>query len=573
MTNFNYSARDYDTIKSDLLARAEKVLPEWTERDPSDFGMLLVDLWAYMGDVQHYYIDRSASEAFLETATQRESVLALANLFDYKPVAVAAATGTVTVANSTASDYTVDKDTLFTARANGKNYLVHAADITTIPATGSAGVNVVEGNLIADEILTDSASGSAGQTYTVAKAGCAPLTVRIEVFEDGVNATPYAYVSSLTSSQAGSRVFTTRTGADNFVEILFGDAVNGLAPPTGATITATYSDCSGLEGNLPANAVTSFAQATGTGITVSSSTALSGGEDAETIASMKQSIPSVIATQNRAVTSDDFVSLARTVPGVAKAAIEYIPVVAGEVKSVTEHGTAAGVATLTIVGHGYQVGDAVRIDGVDDVMQTWEYNGVRRITSVPDVDTITFLTDGTDVTFPVAASGTAFLVTDSTAKMYLQETRSDYLTTADTSQTVDTDLRTDTEAFLQSKALLGVTVTTAATIQWEEIDITAEVFVNAKAITNTVSSAVENALDQLFAFDNVHFGQLLHLGQIHRIILNVPGVDYVVVSKFDTTAGGPTSVQNSLQIADYTLPKKNGTSGYTLTFTGGISTS
>ena len=148
MTTFNYAARDYDTIKSDLLARASRLMPEWTDRDPSDFGMLLVDLWAYMGDVQHYYIDRAAQEAFLATATQRESVLAIANLLDYRPVGRASASGTVTVENTNATAYVVPQYTEFTARYNDKTYTVYAKQAATIPATSSAQVTVGEGAVV-----------------------------------------------------------------------------------------------------------------------------------------------------------------------------------------------------------------------------------------------------------------------------------------------------------------------------------------------------------------------------------------------------------------------------------------
>ena len=96
---FDFASRDYSNIRRDLLARAERTVPEWTDRDPSDFSMVLVDMWAYMGDILHYYIDRAAGESFLDTATQKESVLALANLFDYKPRNRTAARATVYVSS------------------------------------------------------------------------------------------------------------------------------------------------------------------------------------------------------------------------------------------------------------------------------------------------------------------------------------------------------------------------------------------------------------------------------------------------------------------------------------------
>ena len=63
MAAFDYTSRDYNSIRADLLARASEVLPEWTSRDSSDFGILFVDLVAYMGDIFHYYLDEAAKES------------------------------------------------------------------------------------------------------------------------------------------------------------------------------------------------------------------------------------------------------------------------------------------------------------------------------------------------------------------------------------------------------------------------------------------------------------------------------------------------------------------------------
>ena len=135
MAAFNYSSRDFDTIKGDLLARANKVMPEWTDRDPSDFGMLFLDLWAYAADIMHYYIDRAAGEYFLPTATQRESVLALANLMDYIPSGRTSAVSTLTLENiSSTTDYTVPAKTRFIARQDNETYQCYSPLGGTISA-------------------------------------------------------------------------------------------------------------------------------------------------------------------------------------------------------------------------------------------------------------------------------------------------------------------------------------------------------------------------------------------------------------------------------------------------------
>src|SRR5262249_16039348 len=68
-------------------------LPEWNDRSAADFGVLMVDLFAYLGDMVLYYQDRIADQSFLETATDRRSVVNLLRLIGYElapPVAASA---------------------------------------------------------------------------------------------------------------------------------------------------------------------------------------------------------------------------------------------------------------------------------------------------------------------------------------------------------------------------------------------------------------------------------------------------------------------------------------------------
>src|SRR5262245_45136133 len=67
-------------------------LKDWMARDARDFGIGFLDMWAYLGDILTFYQERIANEAFLGTATQRESVLRMAALIDYKLGPGAAAT-------------------------------------------------------------------------------------------------------------------------------------------------------------------------------------------------------------------------------------------------------------------------------------------------------------------------------------------------------------------------------------------------------------------------------------------------------------------------------------------------
>src|SRR3954453_6932873 len=83
----DYTSRDFTAIRSQLVGLAQGFMPEWeTVGEASDFGTLLLELFAYMGDVMHFYIDRTASEAFLGTALRRQSVLYIADMLGYTPI-------------------------------------------------------------------------------------------------------------------------------------------------------------------------------------------------------------------------------------------------------------------------------------------------------------------------------------------------------------------------------------------------------------------------------------------------------------------------------------------------------
>src|SRR5712691_11258402 len=62
-----------------------------TARVSADYGIALLELWAYVADVLTFYQERTFNEALVRTALLRESVLSLCRLLDYKPAPGSAA--------------------------------------------------------------------------------------------------------------------------------------------------------------------------------------------------------------------------------------------------------------------------------------------------------------------------------------------------------------------------------------------------------------------------------------------------------------------------------------------------
>ena len=79
----DYLAKDYASFRQLMLDRLSETMPRWRQRNPSDIGIMLVELLAYTGDYLSYYQDAVATEAYLGTARKRVSVRRHARMLDY----------------------------------------------------------------------------------------------------------------------------------------------------------------------------------------------------------------------------------------------------------------------------------------------------------------------------------------------------------------------------------------------------------------------------------------------------------------------------------------------------------
>ena len=73
------------SVEVEVEGSTLRPLREWTARTSDDYGVALLEMWAYLADILTFYQERAANEAFLRTALLRESVLRLAALLDYEP--------------------------------------------------------------------------------------------------------------------------------------------------------------------------------------------------------------------------------------------------------------------------------------------------------------------------------------------------------------------------------------------------------------------------------------------------------------------------------------------------------
>jgi hypothetical protein len=332
----DYTSRDYQSLREDLISRIQANIPEWDADDPADFGVALVEAFAYMGDLMSYYIDRAANESSLSTATRRASVVALARDLGYEASGYVSATAAVTVVNEADRAISLPKGTVLTASVDANDVQLsipfETTEELTVASTATAIVTCVQGitqrgtNGVGEALGLS--TGLPGQIFEVPDSRVLKESVQVYVF-DGVNYVPWKQVDHIVDYSPLSKVYTVREADIDTVFVEFGDGTSGLIPTSGHGIFAEYRLSDGTLGNVPAGKITQITQvplltpselAILNGfVSVINDTPSVGGSDPEDVESIRFNAAQAFRANSRAVTLDDFQSLALRVSSVGKA--------------------------------------------------------------------------------------------------------------------------------------------------------------------------------------------------------------------------------------------------------------
>ncbi|MBB6253159.1 putative baseplate assembly protein [Nitrospirillum iridis] len=343
----DYTNKDYQSLRQAMLALAHHRLPEWTDQSPADLGMVLVDLFAYMGDVVLYYQDRIANESFLQTAVERRSVLNALRLVGYGLAPPTAASAELTLffkppTLGGATIVTVPGGAQFTSVATAEigpqifEYLGADLDIDlasdqVVPTANGKlayiGLPVMQ-SAVQPTAVIGSSTGEPNQSFALPSTPVILDTLVVEVNEGAgwvtwrrVDSLLYETASDggLTLSRAEDRDYYVEFDEADIARVCFGDGTYGRVPPTATNnIRATWHVGGGSAGNVPANTITTLKTAVPRLAAVSNPAAAAGGTDHEDINHAKSFGPLAFRSGQRAVTLNDYVALAQQAGGVAK---------------------------------------------------------------------------------------------------------------------------------------------------------------------------------------------------------------------------------------------------------------
>jgi uncharacterized phage protein gp47/JayE len=315
-----------------MLTYAGTAFPDWNTGSEGDFGVMMLELFAYVGDIQSFYGDRISQEAYLTTATQRQSLLNISATLGYIPSNGSPSSGIVTFQTSpTGPPVTVPALTQVTSSyssgVSSQPVIFETQALVVVPGDGgTVSAEVLQGETTT-QIVIGTSTAQVGQSFQIPQLGVQDGTVQVFVESaDTPGTAQWTYVDFLVDAGPEDLVFTTSTNQAGNTSVVFGDNVNGLIPGLGLTIYATYRVILGAAGNLTAGAVASiatpitgvFIPLLGDNVTPNSS-AMTGGSDAESNDSIRSNAPAAYRAQYRAVSPQDFSDLAFNIPGVLMA--------------------------------------------------------------------------------------------------------------------------------------------------------------------------------------------------------------------------------------------------------------
>lgn len=120
--SIDYTARDYNSIKTNLINSISDLTEKWTSRDESDPGIILIKLMSQFGDLMSYNLDKQILEIFPNSVTQRKNAQQLFNLIGYKMKWYRSATCKCDIVNTYELGATLAPFTTFTTVNNQITY-------------------------------------------------------------------------------------------------------------------------------------------------------------------------------------------------------------------------------------------------------------------------------------------------------------------------------------------------------------------------------------------------------------------------------------------------------------------
>ena len=349
MSLVNFTNLDFEDIKT-TLREYLKSNSNFTDYDFEGSNLsTILDVLAYNTYITSYNANMVANEVFIDTATLRENVVALARNIGYTPRSRTAATSAISFFVDTSNitprpaSITLRRGTVAASNGvfGGSGGVFCILDDISVPVVnGIAAFNeipIYEGTVV-EKNFTYSARNPQ-QKFILPNPGIDTDLIRVGVKNNSSSTATvkYSLQDNLFYVGSDSKIFYLQEVSDERYELFFGDGFFGKKLDDQNYITVTYLVTNGDSGNgfsqFAFNGRLTYVR-DGNEYTVTEGISLltpeyssRGGSSIEQVESVRKYAPKVYATQNRAVTADDYETL---IPAKIYPDTESISVFGGE---------------------------------------------------------------------------------------------------------------------------------------------------------------------------------------------------------------------------------------------------
>ena len=330
----NFSNLDFDQVKTTLKDYL-KSNSNFTDYDFEGSNLsTIIDVLAYNTYITSYNANMVANEVFIDSATLRENVVALARNIGYTPKSRKAARATVSFFVDTTDvtpkpvTLTLKKGPIASSKGNfgGQSFVFSILEDITVPVVDDIAsfndISIYEGTLLQSNYTYSARNPN--QKFILPNTGVDTelISVGVRQNEFSTASTKYSMHDNLFDIDSTSRVYYIQEINDERYEIFFGDGIFGVALEDQNYITVEYIATNGEDGNGISNftfagklshthnaveyPITSGISLLSTGLQSA------GGEVIESVESVRKFAPKIYASQNRAVTANDYESLIPT---------------------------------------------------------------------------------------------------------------------------------------------------------------------------------------------------------------------------------------------------------------------
>ena len=332
MALVNFTNLDFDQIKTSIkdYLRSNS---NFTDYDFEGSTLsTLIDVLAYNTYITSYNANMITNEVFIDSATLRENVVSLARNIGYVPRSKTSATANISFFVDTTGfttrplTLTLKKGTVCTSTGTFGNQsytFTIPEDVTRPVINGIAlfqNVNVYEGTFLVKTFTVNSNNPNQRYILDNSDIDTKSISVLVRNTQSSSVTRKFTLSTSLLDVDASSRVFFIQEIEDQRYELIFGDGVFGVELDDQNYIEVSYVTTTGED----ANGVSSFTfngrivdnnnRVVTTGISLlTTNTQSRGGQNIESVDSIKKYAPRIYASQNRAVTATDYETIIPTI--------------------------------------------------------------------------------------------------------------------------------------------------------------------------------------------------------------------------------------------------------------------